>query len=190
MCGEIYARRTYPEAIDMEPPKFRHYFITFPYPLCQTIPEAGVIQGQLVVANVSVNKNCIIKDSVILGTITVLNGDNPAATFILDESVVVGRIRIIGGAAVVTNNILSGDNNLVIDSADNDTVLQDNLLQGGGNIIVRGSLAESALVIIDSNTVTHGDIRCINNADPATGAVDAFARDNIVPRGKITCFGQ
>ena len=37
------------------------------------IPAAGVIHGQLVAANVSVNKNCIIKDSIILGTITVLS---------------------------------------------------------------------------------------------------------------------
>ena len=153
-------------------------------------PRLGVIHDETVFRNISVNKNCLIKDSIILGTITVLNDSHPLSTFILEGSLVVGEIRVIGGAAVIARNIVSGDNSIVIDSADKDTVVSDNLLQGTGNIIVEGSRAESALVLIDSNTLSHGDIRCVNNADPASGAVDAFARDNIVPRGQVTCFGQ
>ena len=95
-----------------------------------------------------------------------------------------------GGSAAIMKNIIAGGNNLIIDSADNDTALKDNLIQGGGNIVVGGSLAEGALVLIDSNTVPDGNIRCLNNADPTTGRIDAFARSNIVPRSKVTCFGQ
>ena len=57
------------------------------------------------------------------------------------------------------DGISGGDNRIAIDSVENDTVVQDNVLQGPGNIVVKGRTVEGSTVIIYSNTMTNGDIR-------------------------------
>ena len=156
-------------------------------------PAEAVLINELVEGTVSVTGNCIIENSVILGNVTATLERNEV--LVLLRSVVMGQVKVTGGSAAIDNNILpggSGGNRIVIKRIDNDTVVSDNLIQGPGNIVVRGSDLESAIVAIYSNTVINGDIRCVGNVSQDTSGVDtdAFAYDNVVPAGVVTCFGQ
>ena len=54
-----------------------------------------------------------------------------------------------------------------------------------GNMVFRDNLA----ALIYKNVVTFGNHRCVDNLEP-TSRPRAYATGNLVPFGKITCFGQ
>ncbi len=159
------------------------------------IPEDGFLKIGHTIGNVKVTGNCVIVDWIVVGNVIADLG--PTDTLVMYENVVLGKIKVTGGSAALKFNILpgghvtssggngtsGGGNRIIIDGVDNDTVVTRNLLQGPGDIVVRGSLLEGAQVLIDGNTVTRGDIRC---QDPE----DATASGNKVPRGKTTCSVQ
>lgn len=150
---------------------------------------SGAIVNMFIDDNVRTNGSCIIKDSVIRGNVIV---DLPAnGILIMDRNQVFGRVRVTGGGWVITGNLVVAANLKVTDAV-SDSMVQGNRIKGqNGNIIVSGSFAGAeGFVLIDNNTVSDGDIRCTDNYDPINGEVDALATNNLVPRGKITCFGQ
>ena len=155
---------------------------------------SGVILGQFVDDNVKTNQDCVIKDSIITGRVTVdfkePGGAGRLGVLVMDGNIIRGRVKVVGGGSVIIRNIIVSSN-LRVEDAEQNTVVQDNLIKGPGSIIVSDSIIEGAdLVIIESNTVPEGNIRCKGNTDPSDGAVGAVAQRNIVPNGNITCYGQ
>ena len=147
------------------------------------------LQGDVVVGTVRVTADCVISSSIIYGNVVADLDANE--TLVLSNSIIVGRVKVVGGAAVVFGNTVAGGNNIVIDSVDADTSVTENLVQGSsrskGNILVR-NLSETAAVLVSNNTVSDGDIRCAAGGQQTGG--DVFATGNLVPRGTVNCFGQ
>jgi len=166
-------------------------------------PEDGLIQNEFVQGNVSVFGDCVIENSIILGDVLAELGRDES--LVLHGSIVIGQVLVVGGSAAIDSNIFPGGhgttsdgisitrpNRIVINGTDNQTAVSNNLLQGPGDILINGSPLESSMVLIYSNTVTYGNIRCVGafSHDASGFDTDAIAYDNIVPQGKVTCVGR
>jgi hypothetical protein len=161
-------------------------------------PEGDcIIDNSIIEGNVRIeDNNCVIKGSVIMGNVRAVFNDDPKLVLAMDNNVVFGRVIVEGGSAAIVTNVIikerlnDPNNRLVIENPAKNTVLKDNLIKGG-NIRVVTAFTGNDYVLIEGNTVSDGDIRCPGkNNDPFGAPVDAFAINNLVPRGNITCFGQ
>lgn len=152
---------------------------------------SGAIVNQFVDDDVRINASCIIKDSVIMGDV---KADLPGVgvgsdILIMDRNQVFGLIKVTGGSSIITGNLVVGAD-LKVKDAVSDSMVQGNRIKSG-NIVISGGIAgPEGFVLIDNNTVSNGDIRCKGQYVLIHGTVDALATNNLVPRGKVTCFGQ
>lgn len=147
-----------------------------------------------VTGDVIVTGSCVIIGSNITGEVLVKNIEDPRAIFIMQHSVVSGRVKVSGGAATLDRNIIRSNKaqGILIERADGESILSGNLVQSSNTEpsgIKIQSVVDTANVLLIENTVTNGNIRC-EDAGASVGRVNVLAIENLAPRGTISCLGQ
>jgi len=163
-------------------------------------PEDGYIEQSLVVGNVQVTGNCVLDGITIVGNVIANLEHNEV--LVVNNALILGKVKVTGGSAAIVSSLFPGGgfvsssgrplgqgNRILIDNIDEDTLVQANIVQGGGNILVRGGAAGDSIVYIQNNTVLSGNIRCVGTVGP-TGSAGVLATGNVTPLGVVTCFGQ
>jgi len=140
----------------------------------------GVILGEVVVGNLTVGGDCYVSGAIITGNVIVSNAR--ADVFVMYDVVVNGRVKVTGGSAVIYRSVVVGRNLVVEDTVD--TIVEYTLIEAGNMRFVGNEQ-----VLIHSNTVNDGNIRCVNNVG-LSGQLGEYATQNTVPNGVVTCFGQ
>ena len=141
----------------------------------------GAVDYQTVDGNLVVTgQDCFVQGATITGNVIVNNLGFNNAVFVLKDTIVKGRVAVTGGQAVIEKSTIVTKNLRVVETQD--ALVSHNLLLEGNMVF-----ADNLAVLIFRNVVTFGDIRCI---DDPTKRPRNFATGNLVPFGKITCFGQ
>ena len=141
---------------------------------------AGAVTG-LVDGDLTVRGDCVVQGAVITGDVRVNNAVENS--FVLRDTTVNGQVIVRGGSVIITRTVVVSSNLRVKDTID--TVVE-NTLVAVGNMRFVGNQQ----VLIYSNTVPVGDIRCKDNINPDDLLIGEYATQNIVPTGVVTCFGQ
>ena len=143
----------------------------------------GSVNYQTVEGNLVVTKqNCIVKYATIKGNVEVDNRGLNNAIFVLKDTIVRGEVKVTGGQVLIDRSqIVLSDLNIVDTQA---ALITHNVLLKGSILLVDNKAA-----LIYTNVVTFGDIVCLDDIDRSE-QIREFATGNLVPFGKITCFGQ
>jgi cytoskeletal protein CcmA (bactofilin family) len=142
---------------------------------CPLGAETGLVLG-----DVRVSGDCVVQAAAITGNVIVNNASDE--TFVLYNTIVNGKVKVKGGTVIIKEAVVVSSNLVVNDTIN--TVVSDTLVAEGNMRFVGNSY-----VLIESNVVPIGNIRCKDNYDPSGNRAD-YANQNVVPRGTITCFGQ
>jgi hypothetical protein len=132
----------------------------------------GPIIGETVDAVESTGQNCLIRDSVILGDVTIT--DSPVTHMWSNR--VGGRVQIVGGgrASVILNVLESVDNALfhTFNAADLRIV--------AGNIVAGSLTVNNNLGALVEENVVGGNLTCTGNAELDSGTNDVGGVSNCV----------
>jgi len=147
-----------------------------------TCPDE-VVEYQTVEGNLLVTRqDCLVQGATIKGNVIVDNLGNPNGIFVMKDTIVRGKVTVKGGEALIDKSTIVTLNLRVLETVD---ALVTHTLLLRGNMVFR----DNGAVLIYKNVVTFGNIRCVDNLDPIKRPRE-YATGNLVPFGKITCFGQ